>query len=98
MARGPSSFNLVTLLLLVMIGGGGYAVWKFFPVYWQAWEVDKALADGTTRAYYIAKIGNGFEKAQAKERLIAQLRATNDLRPRVERCEDEIVELKRRLP
>jgi hypothetical protein len=75
MARGPSSLNVVSLLLLLVLGGAGYGAWKFFPVYWQAWQVDKVLADGTTRAYYVAKIANGFEQAQAKERLIRDLRA-----------------------
>ena len=38
------------------------------------------------------------ELAGSVHELIDHLRASSDLRPRVERCELEIVELKRRLP
>lgn len=73
MARGPSSLNLVTLLLVLAAATCGYAAWKFFPVYFVAWQVDHVLAEGASRAYVVNRL-KGSEQAKAKEKLITQLR------------------------
>lgn len=73
MARGPSSFNRVTVLLLLVAAVAGYATWKFFPVYWTALQVDHVLSDGASRAYAVSRI-KGYEQSRAKEKLIADLR------------------------
>ena len=73
MARGPSSFNWVTFLLLAAAGALTYGTWKFFPVYWNGLQVDHVLSDGAGRAYAISKV-KGYEQARIKEKLIAELR------------------------
>jgi hypothetical protein len=41
--KKPRSINWVTIFLLLLLGAGGYAGWKFIPVWWQAQKVDEAL-------------------------------------------------------
>lgn len=73
MARGPRSLNVVSLLLLLGVAALSYAVWKFFPVYFMAWQVDHALAEGGARAYKISRAPEPG-KTREKEALIADLR------------------------
>jgi hypothetical protein len=42
-SRKPRSINGVSLFVLLILAGAGYAGWKFGPVYWQAQKVDEAL-------------------------------------------------------
>jgi len=74
MGRGPSSFNLFSLLLLAVVGGSIYSTWKVFPVYWQAWEVDRVLADGASRAYPVSRLRELGPRADATRQLVAALR------------------------
>lgn len=73
MARGPSSLNLVSLMVVLGIGAIGYCVWKFFPVYFTAWQVDHVLADGGARAYKISRAPEPG-KTREKETLVTDLR------------------------
>lgn len=73
MASGPRRLNFVTFLLLVSVAAGGYAVWKFFPVYFTAWQVDHLLADGGARAYKISRLQEPA-RSRNKEDLIADIR------------------------
>ena len=74
MGRGPSSFNFFTLVFLAVVGGSIYATWKVFPVYWQAWEVDRVLADGANRAYPVSRLKELGPRADATRQLVANLR------------------------
>lgn len=74
MARGPSSLNLVTLLLVLGAAVLGYGAWKFFPVYWTAWQVDHALSEGAARAYVVSRV-KGFEQLRARDQLVKSITA-----------------------
>jgi hypothetical protein len=67
MASGPRSFNIVTFLMLLTIAAAGYWVWKFFPVYFTAWQVDHVLADGASRSYQMSRMREPF---QSKEKAV----------------------------
>jgi hypothetical protein len=73
MAKGPSSFNLVSLLMLLAFAGGGYWVWKFFPAYFAAWQVDHALNDAAARSYKISRMKEPYQ-TQEKSKLVSGLR------------------------
>ncbi len=51
--KGPSSFNFVNVLLVLLLAAGAYGSWKFLPHYYTAWQVDRQLAGAGTRAYKI---------------------------------------------
>jgi hypothetical protein len=57
MVSGPRRFNWVSLVLLAGVAGGGYWLWKFFPVYYTNWQVDHALAEAVSETYRIAHQG-----------------------------------------
>jgi len=73
MASGPRSFNIVSFVLLLMMAGGGYWVWKFFPVYFTAWEVDHVLADGASASYKVSRQGEPL-RSKSKQELIERMR------------------------
>ena len=73
MSSGPRSFNLVTLILLLGVAGGGYCLWKFFPVYFTAWQVDSILSEAATRSYKISRLSEPGQ-SRAKHDLEEELR------------------------
>ena len=75
MAKGPSAWNVVTLLLVLGALTAGYIGWKFFPVYWTAWQVDHVLSDGAARAYSMTRLRSPLEQAKTKEALVRALRS-----------------------
>ncbi len=46
----PRRVNFVSVFLLLCVLAGGYAAWKFVPVYWQARKVDEALDETVAEA------------------------------------------------
>ena len=41
--KKPSSFNFVTLLLVLAVAAGGYWAFKFGPVYWNRFKAEEIL-------------------------------------------------------
>ncbi len=39
----PSSFNLVSLLMLLFVVGVAYLGWKYVPVYWQKQQIQEMM-------------------------------------------------------
>ena len=74
MGKGPSSLNLVSLTMALGLAASAYCAWKFFPVYFMAWQVDHVLADGAARAYPVSKVGDVVARGQSKNRLVEDLR------------------------
>src|SRR4051812_20824986 len=73
MASGPKSFNIVSLLLLLGVAGAGYWVWKYFPRYFEAFQVDHIIADGASRSYKIRQMREPMQ-TRHKEALIEEMR------------------------
>jgi hypothetical protein len=65
MGSGPRSFNIVSFIMLLAMAAAGYGVWKFFPVYFTAWQVDRVLSDGASQSY---KINRMREPLQSKSK------------------------------
>ena len=74
MASGPRGFNLVTVLLLLVAAAAGYGVWKYFPPYFMAWQVDHILAEGGARSYKFCR-QNEPGRSQQKQALTDDVRA-----------------------
>ena len=68
-----SRINWVTILLLLLLAGGAYGVWRFFPVYLTAWDVDSILSDGANRSYRLGQLG-GRAREEAEQDLVENLR------------------------
>jgi hypothetical protein len=71
---GPRRFNWFTAFLLLVLGTGVYLAWKFFPVYWEAWQVDRILADGAAKAYSVSRYREP-QRGDAERDLINGMRA-----------------------
>jgi hypothetical protein len=69
--KKPSSFNLVSLLMLLAVLAGGYWAAKFGPVYWNRYKVDEILRDEAAKASSI-----NVMNADAKEQLETQILAS----------------------
>lgn len=74
MSSGPRSFNFFTVFLILAFAAAGYGVWKYFPVYFMAWQVDHVLADGGARSYKFCRQTEPG-RAQQKQALADDLRA-----------------------
>ena len=72
-SQGPGKFNFVTLVILVALAGAGYWTWKYFPVYFTAWQVDNVLGDGANRSYKIVRMQEPI-KSQTKKDLVDEMR------------------------
>jgi hypothetical protein len=67
----PRRLNVVSLFLLVLVAGAGYAAYKFVPVYWQAREVDQALDELKLPAATFFRMRDDLRRAEA-DRIIAR--------------------------
>ena len=45
-----------TLIFFALVAAGAYWCWRFFPAYFQAWQVDSALSDGAARCYKVSHL------------------------------------------
>lgn len=73
MASGPSRLNAGMLLVVLVLGGAGYWVWKFFPHYFTAYQVDHVLAEGAAKSYRISLM-RGLDLSRAKQALMDDMR------------------------
>jgi hypothetical protein len=71
--KQPSSFNPVSLVLLLALGGAVYAGVKFAPPYWRDRQV-KTLVDEAANRFYRERSNPGIE-ATLRTDLTAQIRA-----------------------
>lgn len=68
--KKPSSFNFVSLFLLLAAIAGGYAAWKFGPVYWGRFKAEEILHEGAAEASSIRRM-NEAAQIQIEEKVIA---------------------------
>jgi hypothetical protein len=54
--KKPSSFNLVSFLMLIALAAGGYWGWKFGPVYWNRYKVEEIVREGAAEASSIRRM------------------------------------------
>jgi hypothetical protein len=68
--KKPSSFNLVSALMLLALAAGVYGAWKFGPVYYKRYKVDEILRAGSAEASGIRALNQGA-RAGIEERVLA---------------------------
>lgn len=54
--KQPRRLNIVSFGLLAFLAAGVYALYVFFPIYWDAWTVDHQLRDGAAKVYNLNSI------------------------------------------
>jgi hypothetical protein len=67
--KKPSSFNFVSLVMLLLALAGAYAAWKFGPVYWNRFKAEEILREGAAEASSIRRM-NDAAKIQIEEKVI----------------------------
>lgn len=55
--RAPRRLNLVTGIMLLAFVAGVYWLWRFGPVYLDAWTVDHILKEAANRVYKANRLG-----------------------------------------
>jgi hypothetical protein len=68
--KKPSSFNFVSLLLVLALAAGGYAAFKFGPVYWNRFKAEEILREGAAEASSIRRMNDAAQR-QIEEKVIA---------------------------
>jgi hypothetical protein len=72
--RQPRRLNSVTVIMLLMFLAGGYWMWVFFPVYWDAWTVDHQLREGASALYQLNLL-NEPERSDRMRKLLQKVQA-----------------------
>jgi hypothetical protein len=52
----PRRFNVVTAFMLLAMMAAGYWFWRFFPVYFDGWNVDHVLMEAATATYRLNRL------------------------------------------
>ena len=68
--RTPRKFNIVSVFMLAIVAAGGYWMWVFFPVYWDAFTVDHLLREGASALYRLSQLKEPDRSAQMRALLI----------------------------
>jgi hypothetical protein len=72
--RQPRRLNIVTLTIMLFGAIAGYWMWRFFPVYFDAWTIDHVLKEAATSTYKISRL-NEPEKSKELKALVDRTRA-----------------------
>jgi hypothetical protein len=59
--KKPSSFNFVSLFMLLAVLAGGYWVWKYGPVYYDRYKVQAILSEGSSEASGIRRMSDAAQ-------------------------------------
>lgn len=70
---GPRRFNWFTVVTLLLFGAGSYWLWKFFPVYMTAWQVDQELSAAAASCYKISMLNEPL-RTKTETELVNKLR------------------------
>jgi hypothetical protein len=62
----PRRLNLVSVTLILIVGGVAYWFWRFFPVYFDAWSVDHILKETANATYQTQKLYEAQRMEQLK--------------------------------
>jgi hypothetical protein len=71
--RKPRKLNWVTILVLIVLVGGGYFAVKYVPVYWQRHKVEEILVDVGMQSADLPDL-NDKDLAAEEERLLEEAR------------------------
>lgn len=65
---------LLTLIILLILGGVGYTLWRVVPVYLGGWEVDSVLASQVAQVYRINRLSEP-RRGDAERALVDETRS-----------------------
>jgi hypothetical protein len=63
---GPRRINAVSIVLVLLAAAGGYWMWRYFPVYFDAWSVDHILKEAASETYRANRLNEGSRMEQLK--------------------------------
>jgi hypothetical protein len=63
----PRRLNAVTVVLILIAMAIAYWFWRFFPAYFDAWNVDHILREGVTSTYQVMRIREPERSKRLKE-------------------------------
>jgi hypothetical protein len=52
----PRRLNVVTFIMILMGLAAGYWVWRFFPAYFDGWNVDHLLKEASSKTYRLNRM------------------------------------------
>jgi hypothetical protein len=65
----PRRLNSVTVFLALLAMVGGYWMWRFFPVYFDAWTVDHVLKELASKMYRANRLNEPLRTKTMRELL-----------------------------
>jgi hypothetical protein len=63
----PRRLNAVTVVMLLMVAAAAYWFWRFFPAYFDAWNVDHVLREAVTSTYRVIRVREPERTKRLKE-------------------------------
>lgn len=72
--RQPRRLNSVSIFMLLAALAGGYWMWVFFPVYWDAWTVDHQLREGASELYKLNLLAEP-ERTKQMQKLLKKVQS-----------------------
>lgn len=63
----PRKLNAVTALMILIALAGAYWFWRFFPAYFDGWNVDHILRESVTATYRLMHLGEPARTKALKE-------------------------------
>ena len=70
----PRRLNVVTFVLLLGVLAVAYWFWRFFPAYFDGWNVDHVLRESASQVYKVVRIPEPARTRRLKE-IVDQCRA-----------------------
>jgi hypothetical protein len=52
----PRRLNTVTIIMILMGLAAGYWIWRFFPAYFDGWNVDHLLKESASKTYRLSRL------------------------------------------
>lgn len=63
----PRRFNILTATMLLVVLAVGYWFWRFFPAYFDGWNVDHVLREAVSSTYRVMRIREPERTKRLKE-------------------------------
>jgi hypothetical protein len=73
----PRRLNAVTFVMILMGLAAGYWVWRFFPVYFDGWNVDHLLKEAASKTYRLNRMQEPERSKELKtlvDKTLAEIR------------------------
>ena len=78
----PRRLNAVTIIMILMGLAAGYWVWRFFPAYFDGWNVDHLLKEAASKTYRLNRMQEperGKELKTLVDKTLADIRTQGNV-------------------